>query len=198
MANSNEPRGLVPWEYLGGAKWNGQCRTYAIASATGSAFAIGDPVVLAGTGTTEGIAHVTIATPGSALVGVIVAVGGTVYGGPMVQYSNTGTTVLATSASGVHYVQVVDDPNVIFMVQEVGTGTQLTSSEIGLNANLVAGTNNGYVSGWMINNSGEATTDTLDVKLLGLAQIPNNAFGQYAKWLVLLNNHLYRYGITGK
>ena len=73
------------------------------------------------------------------------------------------------------------------------------ASEAGLNANLVAGTNSGYVSGWLLTNSTEATTATLDVKLLGLSQrVPDNAFGAYAKWNVLLNNHVYRAGADGK
>ena len=44
----------------------------------------------------------------------------------------------------------------------------------------------------------EASTVTLDVKLLGLSQRnPNNAFGAYAVWNVLINNHKYRGGSTG-
>ena len=94
---------------------------------------------------------------------------------------------------------MADDPNIIFEVQEIGTGTFLTSAAIGLNCDLVAGVPATGVkySGWQLDNSTEATTSTLNMKLLGLARRSDNAFGQYAKWLCLINNHLYRGGITG-
>ena len=50
MANANKPMGLSPHSYLNGATWNGQARAYYIASTDPNAFAIGDPVTLAGSG----------------------------------------------------------------------------------------------------------------------------------------------------
>jgi hypothetical protein len=43
----------------------------------------------------------------------------------------------------------------------------------------------------------KADTATLQVKLLGLSRRIDNAFGEYAKWLVLINNHELRAGTTG-
>lgn len=198
MANANTPMGLSPVEYLGGAQWNGKARRYYIPSTDTNAYAIGDPVVLAGSADSKGVASVILATPGSALLGPIVGMGGTEYGGPSIDPTNLNTTVIPATKTRAYYVLVADDPNIIFEVQEIGTGTQLTADEVGLNCNLVAGTNLGYLSGWLLTNTTEATTNTLDVKLLGLKQVPNNAFGAYAKWLVLINNHVYRAGATGK
>lgn len=198
MANSNTPFGLAPVEYLSGAPWNGQVRRYYIPSSDGNAFAIGDPVVIAGGADAKGIASVTLATPGSAILGPIVGMGGLQYGGPSVDPTNLNTTVIPATKTKDYYVLVADDPNIIFEVQEIGTGTALTAAEVGLNANLVAATNSGYLSGWVVTNTTEAGTATLDVKLLGLSQRnPNNAFGAYAKWNVLINNHVYRPGSTG-
>jgi len=198
MANSNTPFGLAPVEYLSGAPWNGQVRRYYIPSSDGNAFAIGDPVVIAGGADAKGIASVTLATPGSAILGPIVGMGGLQYGGPSVDPTNLNTTVIPATKTKDYYVLVADDPNIIFEVQEIGTGTALTAAEVGLNANLVAATNSGYLSGWVLTNTTEAGTATLDVKLLGLSQRnPNNAFGAYAKWNVLINNHVYRPGSTG-
>lgn len=198
MANANTPFGLAPVEYLSGAPWNGQCRRYYIPSTDSNAFAIGDAVVLAGDADAKGIASITLATPGSGILGVIVGMGGEKYGGPSVDPSNLGTTIIPATKTKAYYVLVADDPNIIFEVQEIGTGTQLTSAAVGLNANLVAGTNNGYLSGWLLTNTTEAATATLDVKLLGLSQrIPDNTFGAYAKWNVLINNHVYRVGSPG-
>lgn len=200
MANANTPFGLRPLEYLGGAAYNGQGRVYCIPDTDDTnVFAIGDPVTLAGGADAAGVATVTLMTPGSALVGVIVGFAGSVYGGAYVDPNANQLTVVPATKSRNYYPLVCDDPNIIFEVQEIGTGTQLTAAEVGLNCNLVSGTNNGYVSGWLLTNSTEAGTSTLDCKLLGLVQRPGatNVFGAYAKWKVLLNNHLYRGGITG-
>jgi len=197
VANNNAPAGLVPVEYLSGAPWNGKARRYHIPSSDTNAYAIGDPVTLNGTGDTQGVPGIVLATPGSGLVGVIVGAGGLTYGGMSGDPTNLNTTVIPATKTKDYYVLVADDPNIIFEVQEIGTGTALTAAEIGRNANLVAGTNSGYQSGWLLTNTTEAATSSLDVKLMGLRQIPNNAFGAYAKWNVLINNHLYRAGITG-
>ena len=34
-----------------------------------------------------------------------------------------------------------------------------------------------------------AVTATLNLKMMGLVQIPNNAYGIYARWLVMFNQH---------
>lgn len=197
MPNANTPFGLAPVEYLSGAPWNGQARRYFIPQADANAYAIGDPVTLAGSSDANGVASVVLMTPGSGMLGVIVGMGGPSYGGGNFDPTNLNTTVIPATKTRGYYVSVVDDPNVVFEVQEVGTGTQLTAAEVGLNCNLVAGTNSGYMSGWQLTNTTEATTATLDVKLLGLSQKPGNAFGAYAKWLVLMNNHVYRGGVAG-
>jgi len=199
MPNINAPFGLSPVEYLNAAPYNGAVHTYFIPSTDTNAFAIGDPVVLAGGADTRGIASVTLATPGSALLGVIVSAGGLQYGGMAADPGNLNTTVIPATKTKGYYVKVADDPNLIFEVMEIGTGTALTAAEVGLNANLVAGTNSGFLSGWVLTNTTEATTNTLDVKLLGLSQSkPDNTFGAYAIWRVMINNHVYRPGATGK
>lgn len=198
MANANTPFGLRPLEYLSGAAYNGQVRVYCVPDTDDTnVFAIGDPVTLAGGADVNGVATITLMTPGSSFVGAIVGFGGKVYGGAYVDPSTPELTVLPAVKSRNYYVAVADDPNIIFEAQEIGTGTQFTAADVGLNCNLVSGTNNGYVSGWLLNNVGEATTATLDVKLLGLVQRPKNAFGAYAKWRVLPNAHLYRGGVAG-
>lgn len=198
MANSNAPFGLAPVEYLNGSKWNGQVRRYYIPSSDTNAYAIGDPVTIAGGADTRGIASVILATPGSAMLGPIVGMGGLQYGGMSGDPTNLNTTVIPATKTKAYYVLVADDPNTIFEVQEIGTGTPLSAAEVGFNANLVAATNSGYLSSWVLTNTTEAVTATLDVKLLGLSQRnPNNAFGAYAVWNVLINNHSYRVGSLG-
>lgn len=195
----NAPFGLAPVEYLSGSTWNGQARRYFIPQADTNAYAIGDPVILAGSADSRGIASVVLATPGAQLLGPIVGMGGLTYGGMSADPNNLNTTVIPATKTRGYYVLVADDPNIIFEVMEIGTGTPLAAADVGLNANLVAGTNSGYLSGWVLTNTTEATTNTLDVKLMGLSQRdPDNRFGPFAQWNVMINNHIYRPGTTGK
>lgn len=190
MANVNRPAGLVPVQYLNGACWNGQARVYCIPSTDSTnRYAIGDPVCSAGGADAAGIPTITLSTPGAPHRGVIVSTGGTVFGGVMADPDNLNSLVIPATKTKNYYVMVADDPAIIFEVQEIGTGTQLTAAEVGLNCNLVAGTDNGFVSGWLLTNTTEAVTATLDVRLLQLAPRRDNAFGAYAKWWVRINAH---------
>ena len=199
MANAVRPSGLSPARYLNGAPWNGAGNVYCIPNTDDSlAYAIGDPVTLAGSADANGIPTITLATAGTgnSVLGAIVATNASKFGG---QYGVPASDpiVIPVTKTKDYYVLVCDDPNVIFEIQEVSGGTALTAAEVGLNANLVSGTNNGYVSGWELNNSGEAVTATLQLKILWLAPRSDNALGEHAKWHVLINNHLYRIGQVG-
>lgn len=199
MANANRPTGLSPVEYLNGAAYNGQARLYSIAAAYTTALYIGDPVISSGTASAAGIPDVTLAAATGPIRGVIVGLSDQVAGGALVTNPNI-TYRPAAAQSGVWYAMVVDDPNVIFEVQENSNGTALAATEIGLNQVLKLGTGNGYVSGWMVASATEATpntTATLQVRLLGLKQVHDNVFGAYAKHLVLINAHELRVGSAG-
>lgn len=199
MANANRPAGLSPVSYLNGAKYTGAAREYYISSDDANAYAIGDPVASSGTGSSAGVAGVTLATAGTgnALRGIIIGTRGVKYGAGMVDPASLDTTIIPASKTKAYYVLVVDDPNVIFEAQEDSVGSNLAATDLGTNVNLVSGTNNGYISGWMIDSSSVATTATLQLKILGLAQRNDNAIGQYGKWLVLINNHELRGGVLG-
>lgn len=197
MANANRPSGLSPVNTINSGPYNGQARIYSIAAAYGTALAIGDPVASSGTGDTNGVAGIVLATAGTgnAVRGVIVGLG--TQESLMANPQNLDITYRPASAPGVWYAMVVDDPNVVFEVQEVTGGTQLTALDIGLNANLLLGANNGFTSGWQLDNVGKAVGATLQVRLLGLARRSDNAFGAAAKWLVKINNHEFAAGTVG-
>lgn len=197
MANASRPKGLVPVGYLGGSPWNGQARIYYVPAGNATALYVGDPVTrLTADGDTNGIPSVSIGVAGSAICGVIVGVLPTYPGVSLV-----GTTIdlarrsLPVSTAG--YVLVADDPNILFEIQEGTTaaaaGTALTAAAIGNNANFVitAGATTTSDSKTVLDNATEATTATLNLKLMGLAQREDNAFGSYAKWIVKINNHQY-------
>jgi hypothetical protein len=142
---------------------------------------------------------VTLATAGTGnqVLGPMVSGAGALNYGSSYGVPQDSPIVIPATKTRSYYILVCDDPNVVFQIQEVSGGTALTAAEVGLNANLISGTNNGYISGWEVNNSGETTTATLQLKLLGLAQVQGNAFGEHAKWWVLINNHCYRVGQAG-
>jgi len=199
MANANKPMGLSPHSYLNGSKWNGQATMYYIASTDPNAFAIGDPVTLSGSGDSNGVAGITLATAGTAnvILGALVSTGGQTYGGAPVTPSNLDTTIIPATKTQAYYVLVADDAQLIFEAQEDSVGANLAATDIGTNVNLVAGANNGYVSGWMIDSTPTATTATLQCQLLRKVQRADNAIGQYCKWLVRINNHQFKAGVAG-
>lgn len=197
MANISKPCGLKPVSTLTGAPYSGQARMYYVPASNATALYVGDPVTrLTASADANGVPSVAIGVAGSAICGVIVGVLKVAAGVSLV-----GSTIDLTSrslpASTAGYVMVADDPSIIFEVEEGTTagaaGTALTASAIGNNANFIvlAGASTFSDSGTLLDNATEATTATLNLKIMGLAQREDNAFGARAKWLVKINNHQY-------
>lgn len=200
MPNPNKPSGLVPVSYLNGAPWTGGGRVYCIPDTDDTnAFAIGDPVDIAGGADSNGVPTITLATAGTGnpVLGCIVSGAGALSYGSSYGVPAESPIVIPATKTRNYYVLVADDPNIIFEIQEEATGTALTAADVGLNGNLVSGTNNGYISGWQLDRTGTAVGATIQLRLLGLNQKQNNAFGDYAKWLAFINNHRYRVGQVG-
>lgn len=197
MPNDNRPTGLTPVNTINSGPYNGQARLYCILAANTSAFAIGDPVITDTNGSdSDGVPGITIAAATGPIRGVIVGIADQKGGFAKVQ---TPEQIIRPAGAKTTnwYALVVDDPDVVFEIQEVGTGTQLVAADVGLNTNLVVGTNNGFISGWQLDNGTEAVTATLQVRLLGLAQRSDNTFGAFAKWLVKINSHELAAGTAG-
>lgn len=199
MANSNRPGGLSPLEYLDGSPYNGKARQFFIPSTDPNAYAIGDPVVMAGSGDSNGIASVVLATAGfgNIVLGAIVGMGGTVYGGGGFDPNLPNQAIIPATKTRGYYVLVSDDPNIVYTIQEGGAGAALTQASLGLNFDLLSGTNTGFVSGWQLDNASGNTGSTRQLQLLGLVQTQDNAMGTYAKWKVRINFHQYTAGQTG-
>jgi hypothetical protein len=212
MANTKAYSGLVPVSYLNGARWSGQMRLYYIDSTDTNAYAIGDPVKtstgVAASGT--GISAVTLATAGTGNVirGVLVTAGGATgnttgagtAGAGFYNPASMQLTVIPATKTQSYYVGVVDDPYVIFEMQEWGGAsyTAFTYADVGKNTNLKSTANNGYISQWTIDTTAaSAVTAAHQLRLLELAQRPGNAFGQYATWRVLINNHEFKAAVLG-
>jgi len=197
MANANRPSGFSPVRYLNGAPWNQAANLYSIDASYNTALYIGDPVISGGSADVNGVPNIVLGATTGALRGVIVGLG--TAEGLIANPLNLNQIYRPASDPAVWYALVVDDPNVIFEVQEESNGTQLAATEVGLNTISKSGTGNGYLSGWMIPSATGATpntTATLQLRLLGLNRYPagRNVFGAYAKWLVQINVHELGHG----
>lgn len=202
MANVSKAGGLSPVQFLSGAPWNGKGRVYCIPDTDDTnAYAIGDPVVLAGSADTNGIPTITLASAGTGnqVLGSIVSGAGALSYGSSYGVPADSPVVIPATKSRNYYVLVADDPDIIFEIQEDADGGALAATDVGLNVNLISGTNNGYVSTWEIDSSSKAAGATLQLKLLRLAQYPaaSNVFGADAKWWVTINNHVFKAGSAG-
>jgi hypothetical protein len=199
MANPNAPSGLAPVRYLGGSPWNGAVNIYTILAADTNAFYIGDPVTTIGAanGDGNGLPACTLGAAGAAIRGVIVALGTLGNGGPYINPNNLTAMQRPSGAATVnYYCAVVDDPDVLFEVQEAGAGATLTATSINRNVNLNLGTRTAglVVSPAFLDNNTVNTTATLNLKNMGLIQRIDNQFGVFQKWLVKINNHEFSAG----
>ena len=194
---TNAPNGLRPVKKLDGSAWTGQTNSYPIASAYGTSIFKGDPVTILADGT------LGIGVAGAACVGVfwgcqyIPSTGGLPVNSP----NWVASTATQNSATALAYV--IDDPDVIFSIQETNgagaAGTPVALADVGLNANFAVGTGSTATgnSGASLDNTTENTTATLNLKILGLDPYPGNAVGSFANWLVSLQNHRFRTGVAG-
>lgn len=191
MANAHTPAGFRPVMHRNGAPYNGAFRTYSVAAGYGTALLIGDAVILAGTSQTLNgriLSDVERCATGGVTCGVIVGV-----------KPDTQDSLRYRAASTLREVYVADDPDLIFEIQEGNSGTALTANDAGLNADYVvaSGSTVTALSGTQINNATEATTNTLDLHLMGPVSRQDNEIGYSCKWLVTFNRHQYRNQVAG-
>jgi len=93
---------------------------------------------------------------------------------------------------------VLDDPNQMFLIQNDGTSA---ATDYGKNADIVIGTGSTTtgVSANELDTSSIATTAALNLKVIGLWDVPNNAVGANAVVVVKINEHLYgSAGVAGQ
>lgn len=184
-------------KHVNGSPYNGQCNIYATAAADGTAIFPGDPVKLASDANAQGVQIVTKATAGAAILGVCVGVINPKLD-PVAGNMSSGSIALDTpqyrAASTAQYILVCDAPDVIYEV-EAATGANanyaFAVADVGLNADAttVAGSTTTGVSGAALNMAGAAATATLQFKILGVVQRPDNDItGNFTKVLVKINN----------
>jgi hypothetical protein len=93
---------------------------------------------------------------------------------------------------------VMDDPSQLFLIQ---VDESVAQTQIGLNADVVGtgGSTTTGVSSMELDSSTIAKTAALNLKIVGLYDVPGNAFGTNAVVVVKINEHLYgSAGVAGQ
>lgn len=189
MANANIAFGLKPVSDAAGTPFNGSLERVYVAAADGTALYIGDPVVIDGGADAAGVRSVTRATAGGSITGVVQG------------FDPDGTTNMVgyRAASTAAYVLICSDPDALFEIQEDAVGGAIAAADIGLNASIIVAAGSTYTkrSGVMLDTSTKATTATLELKIKGLVQRPDNALSANAKVLVKINKHTDANAVAG-
>lgn len=192
MANIDNRRGFVPRRYLNGNAWNGATNIYVVLAADVNAISPGDAVKSFAGGDANGIPAVTKALGTDTVRGVVVGVMSAAPNTTSLVGTSLDLTLQNIPATKTkdYYVMVVDDPSVIFELQDDGlsalTTTSLTKNASFTVANPIAPSQN---SQSVLTTASVAVTLGLNLKIVGIAQLPNNALGPFCDYLVVFNQH---------
>ncbi len=187
MANVDRPAGFRPVRYLNGSPWNGKARMYYIPATDSTAVFVGDAVKSAGSADATGkYATVTQAAAGDTVRGVAIGFSDQ----PYVAVDTDNLYRKYRPASTAMYCLVVDDPNVVFEVQEDNVGNDIDADMVGLNTDFVAtsGDTSSGISKFELDSSGTGT-GSAQCRILGLVDREDNALGTHAKWEIIFNEH---------
>lgn len=200
MANLNAPRGFAPSRYLNGAGWTGAMNMYYIPASDGLVYSPGDAVktvALSDAVGTMGIQKALGTDPvRGVIMGFLVApLFGQSFQGVALDLGLQNLPAVKTKA---YYALVVDDPNVLFEIQDDGLAV-LTATSVNKNATFTVANpvSPAVNSGSQLTTASVATTNTLNLKIMGLLQRDDNTFGANARWLVKFNLHELLGGTAG-
>jgi len=191
MSNLDRPAGLKPIKNLGGSPWNGKANIYYLKSDYDTAVFKGDIVKLAGSADATGkFPSIEKSAAGDVTnVGVVIGFGKH----QSLMMDPDSPNMKYRLASTEMYALVVDDPFVIFEVQEDGA---IDVDAIGLAANFIdaGGSTTTGLSGIELQSSDIGATGNL--RILRVVDRPDNELGTNCKLEVLLVEHAYREQIT--
>ena len=192
MANLIGPRGFTPSRYLDNSPYNGGGNMYCIPAADANQYGPGDAVKSLAGGDATGIPYVTKALGTDYVRGVIMGVFPSAPQNPSLVGTNLDLTIqnIPVAKARDYYVFVADDPTIIFELSDDGLAV-LPTTACNKNAsftvaNPVSPQQNSASS---LNTASVAVTQALNIKLMGLVQKADNAYGLNAKWLVRFNQH---------
>lgn len=187
MANIDRPAGFRPVGHITGHSC-GKANMYYVPASDGTAIFIGDAVKTAGSADATG-KYPTVAQAAAAEAIRGVAIG----------FSDQPNIAVDTSdlyrkyrpASTAMYVLVMDDPGVIFEIQEDNNTEDMEAADVGATCDIVVGagdTDNG-MSGMELDSSDGGSTSSQQCLVLRVTNREDNELGAYCKWDVLINDH---------
>jgi hypothetical protein len=100
--------------------------------------------------------------------------------------------------SGKIIADVIDDPSQLFLIQ---CDAGFVAADVGKNADVIGtgGSTTTGVSTMELNSSTLATTAALNLKTVGLYNVPGNEYGSFAVVVVKINEHVYgSAGVAGQ
>lgn len=189
MTTTANPFGMVPVQSLAAGYNTNGFETFQILDGYTTAIYFGDVVKMASTGVIQKDTGTTTLTPYGVFVGCS-------YQDPALGYWQNSQYWPASTTTGVSVdsplypnAKVVDDPDAVFMIQADGS---IPQSALGANGDIVqtAGTSVYGKSRNALSSTALDTTSTRPLRVVGLAQIPGNVWGDaYTIVLVKFNGH---------
>ena len=161
-----------------------------------------EPVKLNAGGFVETIQHNT-ASGATPILGSIIGIMTGDYGPISNSYSGyvpANPAADQVDSSGYINVLVADSPGQLFVIEEDTGGTALTAVAKGLGGGItLIATTGSTISGISHavldrSHTGTAPTSDLALQLIGLWDKTDNAYGDYAKWVVKIYGHQYQPG----
>ncbi len=187
MANLDTPFGFKPVKHLNGSPWNGKVSAYYVPATDATAIFKGDAVKSAGAADATGkFPTVAQAAATEAIRGIVIGFGDNPY--TMIHPDNPNRDY--RPASTAMYVFVVDDPQVIFEVQEDSVGNSITAAMVGLATDITVGTGSTSTGkSAMELDSSDTATAAGQCRILRVVDREDNALGDHCKWEVLIAEH---------
>ncbi len=187
------PYGLKPVNLIGGQVFAGSTRLMQIASGYATNIFYGDLVQRVAGGTIEKDVGTTTATP----CGIFLGVSFTNSSTGQIQQQQFYPASQAIKSGTQIFAVVADDPDTLFQVAVVSSGTTISGvgiTAIGNNATLVqnAGSTTTGNSGVAILDS-TATTDTLPIRIIDVVRDTATAADNFPEVIVKINATMHQY-----
>jgi hypothetical protein len=181
----DKPYGLQPINLIGGQVYAGSTRLFRIASGYATSIYYGDVVKLNSDGTVVKDTGTTTATP----VGIFL---GCTYTNPSTKQKLSYQNYAGGTAADDIQAYIVDDPDVLFKVAAVSSGTTVafySSEQIGLNAALVQnnGSNTTGDSQVAILGTSFAVTASLPIRVVDIVPDTSNSSNGYCEFICKFN-----------
>lgn len=187
------PYGLKPVNLIGGQVFAGSTRNMEIANGYATSIFYGDLVKRVSGGTIEKDVGTATATPSGIFLGVTFTNGST----GQVQFQQSYPASQSIASGTKIFAIVADDPDTLFQVAVVSSGTTISGvgiTAIGNNAELVQNAGNATTG-----NSGvailaaTATTNTLPVRIIDVVRDTATAADNFPEVIVKINATMHQY-----